>query len=138
MTFRESNMKVVSAWRLVLTAAFGLSAAACSGSGATIGASGGPAPGGGATATPTPAGATANPTSSPLPSPTNSPGAISSGLPSLATTSEQTFGLNCSPRLVVTTGGYASCNVLWLEHINLNGGESVGGHFVQSTHTFFV
>lgn len=59
-------------------------------------------------------------------------------LPPLATTSDQTFGLACSPEFTSSVGGYASCNIKWIEHINLNGGESIGGHFVASTHTFFV
>jgi len=59
-------------------------------------------------------------------------------LPPLATTSDQTFGLSCSPEFTITAGGYASCNIKWIEHINLRGGESIGGHFVASTHTFFV
>jgi hypothetical protein len=64
--------------------------------------------------------------------------ATANPLPALTTTSDQTIGLQCSPEFTVSAGGYASCNVKWIEHINLNGGESIGGHFVASTHTFFV
>ena len=133
-----------------------LALVAC-GSGATIG-SGAPIPvgggGGGAASTPSPAaGSTATPpgatptpratatavsSAAASPSPAPGPSTTSNALPALATTSDQTFGLPCSPEFTTTGGGYASCNMQWIEHINLNGGESIGAHYVASTHTYYV
>ena len=130
-------------------AAFSL--AACGG-GATVGSGGAPpaasSPGVASTATPV-TGTTASPGApTPVPSPgstasaTATPTAVplqsGSDQPVGATTSDQTYGLPCSPEFTTTGGGYASCNVKWIEHINLNGGESIGATYVAATHTYYV
>ena len=142
-----------------------LALAACSG-GATVGSggsvpAGGSGAGGSATASPA-AGSTATPasnaTASPAPgiTPTPAPNPSASGgtttttaptpvgtefgadQPADATSSEQTYGLTCSPAFVVSSGGYSSCNMKWIEHINLNGGETIGGKWVAANNTFYL
>ena len=58
--------------------------------------------------------------------------------PPLATTSATTYGLTCSPAQVVSAGGYSSCNIQWLAHISLAGGETIGGHYVAANKTYYV
>ena len=93
----------------------------------------------GASSTPQP-GASATASAAAEPSPEAS-GISGSDQPKDSTSSEQTFGLTCSPAFVVSAGGYSSCNMQWIEHIGaptIIGGESIGGHYVAALHTFFL
>ena len=64
--------------------------------------------------------------------------AAASDSPALATTSAKTYGLRCAPAKIVSAGGFSSCNVQWLAHIDLGGGETIGGHYIAANRTYYV
>jgi hypothetical protein len=73
------------------------------------------------------------PTSAPTSPPNKMPDS-----PALATTSAMTYGPKCATVPVVSAGGYSSCNIQWLAHISLRGGETIGGHYVAANKTYYV
>ena len=122
---------------------------ACGG-GATVGSPGSaPMPGTSlapATATPQPGTTTASP--APMPTATTSTGlsfaacgandaALDKDKPPCAGTSKSTVGTGCTPKFVVTAGGYSSCNIKWIAHFNLPP-TTIGGHYEPTTKRYFI